>query len=173
MPVTINGTTGISGAPLQRGTETATTSGTTVVVATGIPDWVNRVTVTLSGVSLSGTSMPLIQFGTGSTPTYVTSGYVSSSDNYTSTPGPSASSTAGFRIGSSSAATTLWYVNYIFTTVGANKWVGGAVMATASGAGVGFSAGGVTLSGPLTAIRLNTVNGTDTFDAGSVNYIYE
>ena len=47
------------------------------------------------------------------------------------------------------------------------------VGATANGAGVGYSGGGVTLSGTLTAIRLNTVNGTDTFDAGSVNYIFE
>lgn len=173
MTVAINGTSGVSGAPLQRGTTVATTSGTTVTVATGIPDWVSRVTVILSGVSLSGTSMPLIQFGTGSTPTYTTSGYVSSSDNYTSTPGPSASSTAGFRIGSSSAATTLWYAAYTFVSLGSNIWVGSLVTATASGAGVGFSAGGVTLGGPLTAIRLNTVNGTDTFDAGNVNYIYE
>lgn len=173
MTIVLNGTTGVSGAPLQRGTEIATTSGTTVVVATGIPDWVRRVTVMLSGVSLSGTSMPLIQFGTGSTPTYVTSGYVSSSDNYTSTPGPSASSTAGFRIGSSSAATTLWYAAYTFVHVGSNKWLGSLVTATANGAGIGFSAGGVTLGAALTAIRLNTVNGTDTFDAGTVNYIYE
>lgn len=173
MTVAINGSTGITGAPLQRGTETATTSGTTVVVATGIPDWVSRVTVMLYGVSTSGTSMPLIQFGTGSTPTYTTSGYVSSSDNYTSTPGPSASSTAGFRIGSSAAATTLWYVAYTFVSLGSNKWVGSMVGATASGAGVAYSGGGVTLSGALTAIRLNTVNGTDTFDAGTVNYIYE
>ena len=173
MAVTISGSTGVTGAPLQRGTEVATTSGTIVNFATNIPDWVSRVTVMLYGVSLSGTSMPLIQFGTGSTPTYVTTGYVSSSDNYTSTAGPAASSTAGFRVGSSSAATTLWYVSYTFVSLGSNKWVGSMVGATANGAGVGYSGGSVTLGAALTAIRLNTVNGTDTFDAGSVNYIYE
>jgi len=31
----------------------------------------------------------------------------------------------------------------------------------------------LTLSGTLTQIRLTTVNGTDTFDAGSVNILYE
>jgi hypothetical protein len=34
-------------------------------------------------------------------------------------------------------------------------------------------AGHVSLSGALDRIRLTTVNGTDTFDAGSVNIIYE
>jgi hypothetical protein len=31
----------------------------------------------------------------------------------------------------------------------------------------------VSLSGALDRIRLTTVNGTDTFDAGSVNIMYE
>jgi hypothetical protein len=33
--------------------------------------------------------------------------------------------------------------------------------------------GGVTLSGTLDRLRITTVNGTDTFDAGSVNILYE
>ena len=33
--------------------------------------------------------------------------------------------------------------------------------------------GAVSLSGTLDRIRLTTVNGTDTFDAGSVNIMYE
>jgi len=37
----------------------------------------------------------------------------------------------------------------------------------------GYGAGTKTISGVLDRIRLTTVNGTDTFDAGSVNILYE
>ena len=33
--------------------------------------------------------------------------------------------------------------------------------------------GNVTLSGTLDRVRITTVNGTDTFDAGSINIMYE
>ena len=172
MAITMNGTTGISGAPLQRGTEVATTSGTTVVFATNIPDWVSRVTVMLYGVSTSGTSRPLIQFGTGGTPTYVTSGYASTSDNYSSTAGPVGTSTSGFVCGSTSTASSTWTVVYTFVCMGSNKWIG-VIGGTTVASGVVIGGGYITLGAALTALRLTTVNGTDTLDAGSVNYIYE
>jgi len=33
--------------------------------------------------------------------------------------------------------------------------------------------GGITLSGTLDRVRITTVNGTDTFDAGTINIMYE
>jgi hypothetical protein len=40
--------------------------------------------------------------------------------------------------------------------------------------GFDFGGGGnVTLSGVLDRLRITTVNGTDTFDAGSINIMYE
>ncbi len=35
------------------------------------------------------------------------------------------------------------------------------------------SAGSITLGGTLDRVRITTVNGTDTFDAGSINILYE
>jgi hypothetical protein len=172
MAVAISGSTGITGAPLQRGTETATTSGTTVVFATNIPDWVSRVTVMLYGVSTSGTSRPLIQFGTGSTPTYVTTGYASTSDNYSTTAGPVGTATNGFVCGSTSTAASTWTVVYTFTSLGSNKWIG-VIGGTTVSSGVVIGGGYITLAAPLTAMRLTAVNGTDVLDAGSINYIYE
>jgi hypothetical protein len=173
MAVTISGLTGVAGAPLQRGTDTATTSGTIINFATSIPDWVSRVTVMLYGVSTNSTSRPMLQFGTGSTPTYVTSGYATTSDNYSTTAGPASTSTAGFVCGSTSTAASSWYVTYTFTSLGSNKWMGVVGGSTASGAGVVLGGGYITLGAPLTAIRLTTPSGTDVFDAGSINYIYE
>jgi hypothetical protein len=129
--------------------------------------------VMLYGVSTSGSSRPLIQFGTGSTPTFVTSGYATTSDNYTTTAGPTATSTGGFPCGSTSSAGTSWYVTYTFTSLGSNKWLGVVGGSTAGGAGVVLGGGYITLAAPLTAMRLSAVNGTDVLDAGSINYIYE
>jgi len=39
--------------------------------------------------------------------------------------------------------------------------------------GTANTAGAVTLSGTLDCVRITTVNGTDTFDAGSINILYE
>jgi hypothetical protein len=36
-----------------------------------------------------------------------------------------------------------------------------------------FGGGGKTLSGTLDRVRITTVNGTDTFDAGTINILYE
>ena len=56
---------------------------------------------------------------------------------------------------------------------GSNNWVEQTAMYASSNTIHNVGAGGVTLSGTLDRIRLTTVNGTDTFDAGSVNILYE
>jgi hypothetical protein len=173
MAVTISGSTGVAGAPLQRGTEVATTSGTTITIATNIPDWVSRITVIFYGVSTNSTSRPMLQFGTGSTPTYVTTGYAVSSDNYATSAGPISTVTGGFVCGSTSSAASLWNVTYTFISTGSNRWVGVVGGSTSGGAGVVLGGGTITLGAPLTAIRLTTPSGTDVFDAGAINYIYE
>ena len=157
---------------LTLGTPVATTSGTTVTVATNIPSTVRRVTVLLYGVSTNGSSPIIIQFGTGTTPTYVTSGYVSTADNYTSTAGPIAGSTIGFITGSTNSAAATWYIPYVFVNMGSNMWVG-SFAGTERTVALIHGGGAVTLSDPLTAIRLNTVSGTGVFDAGTVNILYE
>ena len=46
-------------------------------------------------------------------------------------------------------------------------------MADGNGNRAIFGAGNVTLSGALDRIRLTTANGTDVFDGGSANIIYD
>jgi len=150
------------------GTAVATTSGTAINF-NSIPSWVKRITVMFQGVSTNGTSSLQIQLGTGATPTYVTSGYVGTfwysgggGGTFTTGIGISASSAANIRSGS-----------VIITSMGSNVW-------TAMGA-VGLSDIGITstvgasisLGATLTALRLTTVNGTDAFDAGSINLLWE
>jgi hypothetical protein len=155
--------------------EVATTSGTNVVLATNIPSWARSVYVVLNGVSVSGTAPELIQFGTGSggSLTWTASGYSSASDNYVTAPGPVATGTFGFRMGSSIGAGSGIYAIYSFTTLGSNKWVGSFNGVIDTGTSVIFGGGVVTLAAPLTAIRLNTDGGANTFDAGSASVLYE
>jgi len=165
---------GASGSPnsLTLTPEVNTTSGTSVVLTTAIPSWAKRITVNFYGISLSGTQLPLIQFGTGATPTWATSGYDSSSDNYATTAGPAAATTAGFVIGSTSSAAQSHNGAYTFTLLGSNKWVG-TMNGSITNGSVLFGGGRVNLSGEVTAIRLFSNGGTNTYDAGSASVMYE
>lgn len=159
---------------LTQGTAQATTSGTSIDF-TGIPSWVKRITVMFNGVSLSGTSSFLIQLGTSGTPT--TSGYTSTS-SYTTTPNATGSAggiylTSGFAIQGGNAAYTL-YGNTSITNVSGNVWVSQGNFANILSVPlIVASSGGITLGGVLNMVRITTVNGTDTFDAGSINILYE
>jgi hypothetical protein len=147
------------------GTAVASTSGTSIDF-TSIPSWVKRITVMFSGVSTSGTSNIQIQIGAGSVDT---ASYVSTA----STNGTSlASSTTGFLVAATTAAATTVNGWYAICLLGSNAWTGGGSLGRADG-NMNNAGGAKTLSGTLDRVRITTVNGTDTFDAGSVNILYE
>jgi len=152
-----------------RATAVASTSGTSIDF-TGIPAWVERITVMFSGVSGSGTSSLLVQLGTGST-TYTTSGY-SAIGAFTDTAANIITSTAGFPIFQNSAGSAFSGTMTI-TNITGNTWVANHSGANATGGYANNGGGNVALGAVLTAVRITRVNGTDTFDAGTVNIIYE
>jgi hypothetical protein len=163
-----NGTAWTSGKQtITSGTAVASTSGTSIDF-TGIPSWAKRITVMFNGVSGNAGSQFLVQLGAGS---ITTSGYVSSSINSTSTNTVgTSSSTAGFVIASGSASdNTIGHM--ILTNISGNIWISSHAM-NRSGWGLN-GAGNVTLGGALDRVRITTVNGTDTFDAGSINILFE
>lgn len=151
--------------PLTLGTAQATTSGT-VKDFTGIPSWVNRITVMPVGVSLSGTSQILVQLGSGSVQTtgYEGGAFTPAGNYNTSTSGAQANA------GLSAAYTVSGTIT--FTRASGHTWVWTAV--TYSPTSIhGLGAGRVTLGGNPTIVRVTSANGTDTFDAGTVNILYE
>ena len=163
-PLRANG--GLVGINL--GTSVNTTSGTSVDF-TGIPANVRRVTVMLNGVSTNGTSPQIIQLGTSGGIT--ASGYDSVGTGYGNTI-TSAAYTTGFGISDSSVAANTLGGAYILSLAGSNVWtlMGLARRAAAVGA---LATGSVGLSGALDRLRLTTVGGADTFDAGSINISWE
>lgn len=155
--------------PLTAGTAVASTSGTSIDF-TSIPSWVKRITVMFSGVSTSGSSDPLIQIGSGSV---TTTGYLSSSSYVFNAAATSwASSTAGFNMRDANAAGAR-YGSMVIANVSGNIWVATHQISDIPNGVTVQGAGGVTLSGTLDRVRITTANGTDTFDAGSINILYE
>ena len=169
---TTDGSVWSSTQKIVRGTAVATTSGTAVDF-TSIPSWVKRITLMFNGFSTSGTSQILVQIGAGSV---TSTGYVSSGYGAASTPTYSvASSTSGFIFADGTTAAVVVNGAMYISSFGSNAWVSTSTVARSSGTPVyvGFGGGSVTLSGTLDRVRLTTANGTDTFDAGSVNILYE
>ncbi|CAB5212636.1 hypothetical protein UFOVP192_39 [uncultured Caudovirales phage] len=167
MPIsTINyaGTTGV----ITSGTAVASTSGTSIDF-TGIPSWVKRVTVMFNGVSTNGGSNYQVQIGAGSV---VTTGYQSVCVNITSTPVVS-TQTSGFLISNNISASDTYIGHFVITNVSGNIWVGSSIISRYSTGTVQSGSGNITLGGTLDRVRITTVNGTDTFDAGSINILYE
>jgi hypothetical protein len=102
-----------------------------------------------------------------------TTGYVSSGIAI----GPTNSlnnSTSGFDFYGGGAATYAISGFYTFILLGSNTWVVNGTCANVTTSQFNSSlSGGVTLSGVLDRLRITTTGGTDTFDAGSVNILYE
>jgi hypothetical protein len=146
------------------GTAVASTSGTSVDI-TGIPSWVKRITFLFNGNSTSGTSNYLVQIGSGSV---TTSGYTSTCQQG----GTSVSSTAGFIASQGIAAARFVYGSMQICSYGSFVYIASGVLADYTAA-VHSSGGAITLGGAIDRVRLTTANGTDTFDAGSINIFYE
>ena len=154
------------GGTITSGTAVASTSGTSIDF-TSIPSWVKRITVMFSGVSTNGSSLKLVQIGSGSV---TSTGYVSQS-TFSGSISNTFTSTSGFLIDSGSAA-EFNSGQCVISLVSSNTYICSLVVTTYSG-GMVTGAGTVTLSGTLDRVRITTVNGTDTFDAGSINILYE
>jgi len=151
-------------------TAQATTSGTSIDF-TSIPSWVKRITVMFSAVSTNGSSIVQIQIGTSGG--IEATGYSGASSNLSSGV-TSASYTAGFAIRAMDAAAYSTSGAIQLTNISSNTWVAfGVVGNPTSVALTGTTGGTKSLSGTLDRIRITTVNGTDTFDAGSINILYE
>lgn len=157
----------IQGGAITSGTAVASTSGTSIDF-TGIPSWVKRITVLFSGVSVSATSNILVQLGDSGG--IETTGYTSVVGNNANT----TTSTAGFIATSNGAAASVLSGRMTITLISTNAWVSSTVLGDTTNTQTPYAGGGAkSTSDTLDRVRITTVNGTDTFDAGSINILYE
>lgn len=159
-----------SSSGITSGTTVATTSGTSIDF-TGIPSSAKRVFVLFNGVSTNGTSNLIIQIGDSGG--VETSGYTGAVQI---TGAGSGALTNGFGVLNSTAAADTATGTVILTLMDAstNTWTYMGLVTRVTAGFVHFSSGAKSLSpGPLDRVRITTVGGSDTFDAGSINISYE
>jgi hypothetical protein len=156
---------------LTSGTAVASTSGTSIDF-TSIPSWVKRVTVMFSEVSTNGSSPLQIRLGTSGG--VVSTGYLQGGW-YGTSGGQYGNGTTAFALGGTSFASSssVWNGSYVFTLLGNNTWTGIGTFMDTGVTVYGLCSGSVPLGGTLDRVRCTTLNGTDTFDAGSINILYE
>jgi hypothetical protein len=165
--------TTISG--ITSGTAVASTSGTSIDFIS-IPAGVKRVTVMFNGVSTNGSASVMVQLGTASS--FETASYVGSSSFIAFGTAGARSfadvTTAGFFFFNSVTAADLrdGQLTLLLLDSATNTWSANGAVGT-RGQLQSFVSGSKALSGVLTRVRVTTTNGTDTFDAGAINILYE
>ena len=164
----------ITGAVMSTMASSVITSGTTVsptastsIDFTSIPSWVKRITVMFYRPTTNGSSIPLIQLGT--TSGIETTGYI----GYSYNPASSVTSTAGATLAGQWGST--WTINGIATIclLGSNVWAISFTGAFTGGNTVMLSGYSKTVAATLDRVRITTVNGSDVYNSGSVNILYE
>jgi hypothetical protein len=166
----VTGTVALQETKITSGTAVASTSGTSITF-NSIPSWVKRITVMFNGVSVSGTSNMQVQLGTsggvqstGYTGTY---GYIGSTTGVFNL-------TTGFGLYNDAAADTRsGSLTFSLLDSATGLWVCSGLLGWTNRGLVLPTTGSKTLSGTLDRVRITTAGGTDTFDAGSINILYE
>ncbi len=158
---------------LTLGTSQASTSGTSRDF-TGIPSWAKRVTVSIAGISTNGTAPILVQLGTSggveSTGYLGSSGYIQNASQSLT-----AALSGGVYLVKDSAAANIAHGVVVFTLIDAstNTWGIMGLFGNSNNVVPSLVAGSKALAGVLDRVRITTTNGTDVFDAGLVNILYE
>ena len=179
IPFSTNGSTYTATQKIVQGTVNAggtnpfpSSGGPVAVDFTSIPSWVKRITVMLDGVSTNGTSNLLFQLGDSGG--VELSGYLGSGSVIGAASVSSANFTTGFGV-NGALATYDYSGNLIICLQDAatNTWTANGFFGSSTLTATWFTSGKKATSATLDRIRITTVGGTDTFDAGSINIMYE
>lgn len=164
-----NGVNWINGPAIVLQTAVAAASQTSIDF-TGVPSWANRITITPAGLSTNGTSVIIVQIGDSGG--IETTAYVSTSVNTSVTALGHTSATAGFILTAPTAATDIASGGMVLNRVSGNLWTASSTVKRNT-TDMCIAAGDKTLSDVLDRVRITTVGGVNTFDAGSVNIAWE
>ena len=159
---------------IKSATAVASTSGTSIDF-TSIPSWVKRITIMFNGVGTNATGSSPIIVQLGDSGGIEITGYAGTSTNFTTSSLASTNITAGFGI--TASMLNAWLIQGVATInlvdSATNTWVSQSVTSAGGATFNNIGSGSKSLSATLDRIRITTVNGTDAFDAGSINILYE
>ena len=135
-----------------------------------IPSWVKRITISLSGVSFAAAGVASIRLGVSNT--LVITGYVTTRTGFATTPAiANVSSTDGIATLNTTSAGGSMTGQIVVTNLTGNQWVASGQIFRPTDNVYMTTVGSITLAGTLT--NLSFVATTSTFDAGSINIMYE
>lgn len=145
----------------------------TSIPFTGIPAWVNRVNIHFAGLSTNGNSSVTVRIGDSGG--LENSGYAGSSIALVGTGSATSTFSTGFLLdfGSADTAAATRSGTMTLRRSGGNAWSCMSTVGLSNTAAFSTTAGGKTLSDTLTQLAITTINGSDTFDAGSVSISWE
>lgn len=152
------------------GTQVATTSGTSIDF-TSIPSGTKKITVNLVGVSSNGSSVICVQIGDSGG--VEASGYTAAGT--TAANSSIAAQTASFPISQNNSASAVYHGSYTLNLENSSAftWIWSGQSIRSDGPYWTQGCGSKSLSAELDRVRLTTVGGSDTFDAGVVNISYQ
>ncbi len=175
MSVIINGSSSVtinSGAVLgiTSGTVVTPTSGTAVVF-TGIPSWAKRITILMTGLTYSTTISLNMQIGSGSV---TTSGYTSTASTIVGSAAGSSNGTGtGIQAHGAYTGPVSGQIVLNLLNPATNLWSGSGIISHTGQICTQQMSGYLALAGALDRVQINTVAGTATLSAGSINILYE
>lgn len=150
---------------------TAVTASGTSVTFSNIPSWVKRVTVMWVALSTNGTSDLYVQIGDAGG--IVATGYAGNSTSLANAAAVSIGDvTVGLKISATTSAANSGVGQAIISKLSGNTWVMTSISRTGN-SNTSLGASSLTLSSDLTQLKVVTGNGTDAFDAGTINILYE
>lgn len=167
----LTGTPGGAGTYTLSQASSGTVSGTITIVGVdfyNIPSTAKRITVMYSGMSTNGTSIPQVQLGDSGgieTTGYTGTAYLSNTLN--------SNMSTGLLTAASHSAAYVRSGHVVLTLISGTTWVATGMSGREDAADVTVMGGSKTLSATLDRVRFTTVNGTDTFDGGSINIMWE
>ena len=163
--------TAISDANLGITLATRQSAAGTAVDFTGIPAGVKRITVMFVGVSTNYTGLSNFLIQIGDVDGFETTGYLGASNNFNAA---GVNFTTGFGIVNEGTVPD-FHGSLILSlqNTATFTWVASGVFSQGDTIRSIVSSGSKSLSAELTQVRITTVNGTDGFDAGTINISYE
>jgi hypothetical protein len=161
---------GGGGSGITLGTPQNSTSGTSIDF-TSIPSGTKRIDIMFNGVSVSGTSPIIVQLGDSGGAE--NSGYTGAVSGMSSTVS-SATLSSGFALSDSGTSAAVLNGTLHLTLLNSSTflWSATGLFGRSNSAAMFICAGIKALSAELDRVRITCINGTDTFDAGSINIQY-
>jgi len=169
-----NVTPGKLSQPMTLGTVQIATGSNTFFDFTGIPSWVKRITVMFKELSTNGTNdVWLVQIGDSGG--IENTGYLATGSRLAVSTMATTLSTAGFPVVVDNTAPNVCHGSMTITLfdLSTNSWVASGVFSNSFYTETSTVGGRKSLSSTLDRVRITTSLGSNAFDAGSVNIMYE